>query len=150
MKISSDCDQSSLLFGVMNNQPFSLSTKCIILLTADGLTKYVEPNTVVREDNNDEKITGKQDNQTGASCWHSCNSYNGTSLASANWIFIHALLQKKHNIVHNIRYTIVKRSLNKSIYIYIYTYTHIHTYIYILSRHHYHHYHYSINFQWLL
>ena len=35
---------------------------------------------MVREDNNNEKIAGKQNNQIGASSWHSCNIYN------ASWI----------------------------------------------------------------
>ena len=74
-----------------------------MFLTTDGLTKSVEPNAVVREDNNNEKITGSQGNSTGASCWHSCNSYNGSSLASVNWILINVLLQKTNiTFVHNI------------------------------------------------
>ena len=47
-----------------------------------------KPNTVVKKDNNNEKITGKQDNQTGASCWYSCDGYKDSSLESADWIFI--------------------------------------------------------------
>ena len=40
------------------------------MLTTDGLTKNAKANAVVKEDNNNEKITGDQDNQTGASYRH--------------------------------------------------------------------------------